>query len=316
MKGEKALAYFAFALVCFLWGTTYLAIRVAIETLPTFLFAGVRFTVAGALLLGICALRGERIPTKLSDWWNQTIVGLLMVGVGNVAVVFAEHSVPSGFAALLVATSPFWMAIIEYFRGNGADLTTRKKIGMLIGFSGVLILVSPSLHGTGFNAAFLIGVIVIQLGSIAWNIGTVRSKYHTIDAKPLVGAAMQMLTGGVVVAIIGLFAGELPHFYFTTRTLIAFLYLMIFGSIVAYGAYVYAVAKLPTSTTSLYAYVNPAVAVVLGYLILSEPLGWRAVLAMLVIFAGVALVQTAPKRLRVVPRVEESVGEPLRVARR
>lgn len=296
MQSDKALAYTAFALVCTVWGTTYLAIAVAIETLPTFLFAGVRFTLAGLILLALCAMRGQRIPRARSEWINAGIVGLLMVGVGNIAVVFAEHHVPSGFAALLVATSPFWMAILEYFRRNHEALTVRKKVGMIIGFSGVALLVSPALRTPGgIHLWFLLGVLAIQLGSIAWNIGSVRSKYHPVDAPPLVAAAMQMLTGGVVVGLIGVFRGEIPDFYFTPRTLAAFLYLMVFGSIVAYGAYVYALAKLPTSTVSLYAYVNPAVAVVLGWLVLDEPLGWNEAIAMFVILSGVALVQTAPR---------------------
>lgn len=307
MKHEKALAYIAFAVVCVVWGTTYLGIRVAIETLPTFLFAGVRFAAAGAILLAICALRGQAIPRNRRDWSRAGFVGLMTVGIGNIAVVWAERYVPSGFAALLVATSPFWMALMEYARKNQEDLTTRKKIGMLIGFTGVGILVSPALRGGTFSGYFLLGVLVLQLGSIAWNVGSVRSKYYPVKAPPLVAAAMQMLTGGLVVLVIGLVRGEASHFYFTTRTLIAFLYLMIFGSILAYGAYVYALAKLPTSTVSLYAYVNPAVAVFLGWLILDEPMGWNALVAMIVIFAGVALVQTAPRRVLAVPADNEPV---------
>jgi drug/metabolite transporter (DMT)-like permease len=214
MKHEKALAYLAFAIVCIVWGTTYLGIRIVIETLPTFLFAGVRFTAAGLILLAICALRGEKIPRRLSDWGNVAIVGILLVGVGNVAVVWAERYVPSGFAALLVATSPFWMAILEYMRKNRDELTLRKKIGMLIGFSGVGILVSPALFGSRaeFGLYFLLGVLVLQIGSIAWNIGSVRSKYYAIDAPPLVSAAMQMITGGTVVLLIGLVYGDVSRF--------------------------------------------------------------------------------------------------------
>lgn len=296
MRSDKLLAYIAFGLVCFLWGTTYLAIAVAIETLPTFLFAGVRFTAAGAILLALCAWRGQKIPRELSQWVNAGIVGLLMVGLGNIAVIFAEHHVPSGFAALLVATSPFWMAILEYFRRNQAVMTTRRKIGMLIGFSGVVLLVSPALRTPAdINFWFILGVLAIQVGSIAWNIGSIRSKYNPVDAPPLVAAAMQMLTGGAIVAIIGVLHGEIPQFSFTARTLTAFLYLMVFGSIVAYGAYVYALAHLPTSTVSLYAYVNPAVAVVLGWLILDERLGPIELIAMAIILGGVALVQSGPK---------------------
>lgn len=295
MKHERALAYVAFAIVCLVWGTTYLAIAVGIETLPTFLFSGSRFTAAGAILLLICAIRGEKIPREVAHWQNAAIVGLMLVGIGNIAVVWAEHHVSSGFAALLVAIAPFWMALMERLRGTTERLTTRKKIGMLIGFVGVTILVAPALDPRGMNVKFLAGVVALQIGSICWNYGSIRSKYNPVPASPLVTAAMQMVTGGVVVLAIGFAIGEAPAFYFTTRTLIAYLYLLVFGSIIAYGAYVYALSKLPTSTVSLYAYVNPAVAVLLGWVVLDEPLGWNSLIAMLVIFAGVALVQTTPR---------------------
>jgi drug/metabolite transporter (DMT)-like permease len=309
MKHERALAYAAFAVVCLVWGTTYLAIRVAIETLPTFLFSGARFTAAGVILLLICALRRDKIPTRLGDWMNAGFVGLMLVGVGNIAVVWAEHYVSSGFAALLVATAPFWMAIMERLRGTTDRLTPRKKLGMLIGFLGVAILVLPALDPRGINFMFLAGAGVLQLGSICWNYGSLRSKYHPIPASPLVSAGMQMLVGGLVVLMIGFARGEAASFHFTPRTLTAFLYLLVFGSVIAYGAYVYALAKLPTSTVSLYAYVNPAVAVFLGWLILGEPLGWSSLVAMIVIFAGVAMVQTQPrtKSAVVVPITEEPV---------
>jgi drug/metabolite transporter (DMT)-like permease len=319
VKHPRALAYLAFAIVSFVWGTTYLAIRVAIETLPTFLFAGLRFTGAGIVLLALCALRGEKIPRDWRFWREAAIVGFLMVGFGNIAVVWSEHYVSSGFAALLVAAAPFWMAIMERIRG-AAQLSNRKRLGMLIGFAGVVILVWPHVGGDSFNLMFILGVIAIQIGSIAWNYGSIRSKYRPIDAPPLVSAAMQMLTGGALVTAIGLFRGEAPDFYFTTRTLAAFLYLLVFGSIVAYGAYVYALAHLPTSTVSLYAYINPVVAVFLGWLILSEPLGWNALVAMVVIFSGVALVQTGAKSKAAAADatlVDESQGAtvvPLRVA--
>lgn len=315
MKHERTLAYLAFGVVCIVWGTTYLAIRVGIESLPTFLFSGTRFTAAGAILLLICALRGEKIPREIEHWKSAAIVGLLLVGVGNIAVVWAEHYVSSGFAALLVAIAPFWMALMERLRGTTDRLTTRKRIGMLIGFLGVAILLLPALDPRGINVMFLAGVVVLQIGSICWNYGSIRSKYHPIPASPLVTAAMQMLTGGVVVLLIGFALGEASSFHFTTRTLIAYLYLLVFGSIVAYGAYVYALAKLPTSTVSLYAYVNPAVAVLLGWLILNEPIGWNALVAMVVIFAGVAMVQTSPRQPRAAAVVLPMPEEPAPVVR-
>jgi drug/metabolite transporter (DMT)-like permease len=296
MKHPKGLAYLAFFTVCFVWGTTYLAIRVAIETLPVFLFPGLRFTIAGLILMAIRLAMKDPFPRTAAEWGNLALIGALMVGVGNVAVVWAEHSVTSGFAALLVATAPFWMALMESVRASGERTSPRKVAGMAIGFAGVVILVAPELSGSKFDLGFLLGVLALQAGTIAWNFGSIRSKYHAPKTSPLMSAALQMILGGAMVALIGLLAGDAAHFRFNARTLAAFLYLVVFGSIIAYGAYVYALSHLKTSTVSLYAYVNPAVAVFLGWLILDEPLGWNAIAAMAVIFAGVALVQSGRKK--------------------
>jgi drug/metabolite transporter (DMT)-like permease len=292
VKRERILAYAAFAVVCVVWGTTYLAIRIAIRTLPTLLFPGLRFGIAGLILLAITLMRGKRLPSRRADWLNLALIGFCMVGVGNVAVVWSEHYVSSGFAALLVATAPFWMAMLESLRRNGERLNIRKTAGMLIGFVGVGFLVLPELHGPEFNFHFLLGVLVLQLGSISWNFGSIRSKYHTsADVSPMISASLQMIFGGVFMSIAGLVAGESKSFHFTRETFFAFVYLTLFGSILAYGAYVYALSKLRTSTSSMYAYINPIVAVALGGIILNEPIGWNGVVGMLVIFSGVALVQ-------------------------
>lgn len=296
MKHEKALAWLAFAAVSIIWGTTYLAIRVAVETLPNMLFVAARFILGGGLLLLICLFRGERLPRRLSDYGNLAFIGVCTIGVGNVAVVWAERHVSSGFAALLVATAPFWMAALEALRPHGERLTPRTALGMILGFLGVGILVAPELHLSDFNTMFFLGVIVLQIGSIVWNIGSIRSKYHPIDAKPLMSAALQMVLGAIIVGIIGFSSGEASQFSFNRNTLLAFIYLTIFGSFIAYTAYIYALSKLKTSTVSLYSYINPAFAVVLGWAILDEPLGWDALLATIVIFAGVAVVQTNGKR--------------------
>jgi drug/metabolite transporter (DMT)-like permease len=312
MKRDMVLAYIAFGIVCFVWGTTYLGIAVAIETLPTFLFAGSRFTAGGIILLLLALWRGHKLPSRRSDWVNLAIIGALMVGIGNVAVVWAEHHMSSGFAALLVATSPLWMATLESFRTTGERINLRKALGMLIGFAGVGVLVAPELEIGELNTGLVLGVILLQLGSIAWNIGSIRSKYHlSRELSPIISAALQMLFGGIMVGVIGFALGEAPAFHFSTRSLVAYLYLLIFGSVIAYGAYVYALSKLKTSTTSLYAYINPLVAVFLGWLVLSEPLGWNSLVAMIVIFSGVALVQTGQKKRVPAPQVATAVMKPV-----
>lgn len=292
MKRENAWAYAAFAIVCVVWGTTYLAIAIALESLPPLLLTGSRFVVAGLIMLGIAKLCGERIPFDRRTLLNLALIGFLMVGVGNLAVVWAEQYVPSGIAALLVATAPFWMAIIELFRRSGERVSLQAGIGMAIGFIGVALLVTPGVSGK-WSVGFLLGALAIQVGGLCWQLGSAHGKYNLKHVPLMASSALQMLFGGVIVTIAGLAIGEGPRFLFTARSFWALIYLTIFGSLIAYSAYVYALAHLRTTVTSLYAYVNPVVAVFLGWLVLSEPLTTLSVVAMVVILLGVALVQTA-----------------------
>jgi drug/metabolite transporter (DMT)-like permease len=294
VKHEKAVAYGAFAIVCVVWGTTYLFIRIALETIPPLLLTGSRFTAAGLIMLLIAKLRGEALPRDFRTLANLAFVGFLLVAVGNLAVVWAEQWVPSGLAALLVATAPFWMAIIEGLRANGERFDLRGGIGMLIGFLGVAMLVTPGGGMSGkWSTAFLLGALAIQIGGACWQYGSAHAKYKLKHVPLLSSAALQMLFGGLIVTVAGFAAGEASRFVLTPRTFGALAYLTIFGSIVAYSAYVFALAHMRTTHTSLYAYVNPVVAVFLGWLILNEPLTWVSVVAMVIILVGVALVQTA-----------------------
>lgn len=289
-------ALFAFAIVCLVWGTTYLAIRIGVETIPPLAMTAMRFVVAGLVMFAIARARGERIPTAGKTLGNLVVVGFLMVGVGNLAVVWAEQWVPSGFAAVLVATAPFWMALIELFRTNGERVSMRGAIGMFIGFAGVAMLVTPKGAGGAFDAHFVIGALAMQLGSLGWQLGSAQSKYTLKHVPLLASASLQMLFGGVIVGIISIAIGEPARLHFTTRTFAALAYLTIFGSIIAYSAYVYALAHMRTSQSSLYAYVNPVIAVIVGWLILHEQLTWLSIVAMCVILIGVALVQTAARK--------------------
>ncbi len=296
MKHEKALAYLAFATICIVWGTTYLFIRIALETIPPLLLTATRFVIAGLIMMLVARLRGEALPRDLRTLANLALVGFLMVGVGNLAVVWAEQWVPSGLAALLVATAPFWMAIIEGFRSHGERLDPRGITGMLIGFAGVAMLVTPSGSGGAWSVQFLIGALAIQIGGMCWQLGSAHGKYNLPHVPLLASSALQMLFGGVIVGIVGLAIGETSRFTLNPRTFGALAYLTIVGSLIAYSAYVYALSHMRTTHTSLYAYVNPVVAVFLGWLILSEPLTWLSIVAMIVILAGVALVQTSGKK--------------------
>jgi drug/metabolite transporter (DMT)-like permease len=292
MKSDRALAYAAFATVCFVWGTTYLAIRVAIETIPPLLLTGIRFTVAGLFLWAIAAMRGERLPRQPRLYLHAVIVGVLLICIGNFAVVWAEQWVPSGMAALLVATAPFWAALIEFVRGH-EKVGLQRGAGMLLGFMGVALLVTPRGAGGSFDVHFLIGALAIQVGCLAWQYGSIHGKHELKSLSPLMSSTLQMLSAGIILDVAGVAAGELPRFLVNGRTLFALIYLTIFGSIIAYSAYVYALSKLRATNVALYAYVNPVVAVILGWMILNEQLTATSIIAMCVILGGVALVQTA-----------------------
>ena len=297
MKHQRQLAYVAFAAVCIIWGTTYLAIRIALETLPPLLLTGSRFVTSGLIMLAISRFRGDRIPTDARTLGNLALIGFLMVGVGNLAVVWAEQWVPSGLAALLVATAPFWMAIIEAFRSGGERVDLRSGIGMLVGFGGVALLVTPGGSGAAWSVPFVIAALAVQVGSFCWQLGAMRGKYHVKRVPLIASAGLQMLFGGVIVTIVGLGIGEGPRFAFNPRTFAALAYLTLVGGVIAYSAYVFVLANMRTTHSTLYAYVNPVVAVFLGWLILDEPLTALSIVAMIVILGGVALVQSSGWRM-------------------
>jgi drug/metabolite transporter (DMT)-like permease len=292
MKRDRALAYAAFAVVCIVWGTTYLAIRIAVTTMTPFLLTGARYLFGGIVLFIVAKLHGDVIPRSRRVLRDIVFCGVLMVAIGNLSVVWAEQWVPSGFAALFVGTAPFWVTLIELMRRSGERLELRRGIGMLIGFGGVAMLVTPRGAGSAFDVRFVIGALAIQLGCIAWQYGTVRVKYTLGSVPPLMSSALQMLAGGIVVTLAGVGLGELPHFHSTPRTFAALAYLSLFGSVLAYSSYVYAARHLRTTNMSLYAYVNPIVAVILGWLVLHEQLTWVSITAMVVILGGVAIVQS------------------------
>jgi drug/metabolite transporter (DMT)-like permease len=294
---ERFGAYGAWAAVCFFWGTTYLAIRVGLETLQPTLFAGLRFIVAGGLLFFVMSRqRNARLPVG-REWFDLGVVGLMLLGVGNGAVVWAEQWVPSGMAALLVATSPFWAAALARFEGNAERVGLRGLLGMAVGFGGLAMLVGPQLFGAELNGKYLLGVIIIQVGCFFWQAGSLYAKRRPTGVSPLMASSVQMLWAGLILTLLGTILGEWGGMRFGARSGGALLYLIVFGSIVAYSAYMYAIQKLPLPLVSTYSYVNPIVALVLGWLVLSEPLGRREGGAALVILLGVALVKTSPKEI-------------------
>jgi drug/metabolite transporter (DMT)-like permease len=294
---EKFGAYGAWAAVCFFWGTTYLGIRVGLEDFQPMLFAGLRFLIAGGLLFFVMSRqRNARLPIG-REWVDLGVVGMALLGVGNGAVVWAEQWVPSGMAALLVATSPFWAAALERMQKGGERVGLRGLMGMAVGFGGLALLLGPQLFGVELNGKYLAGVIVIQVGCFFWQAGSVYAKRRPTGVAPMMSSAVQMLWAGIILTLVGTLAGEWGAMRFGARSVGALMYLVVFGSIIAYSAYMYAIQKLPISLVSTYSYVNPLVALLLGWFVLNEHLGWREGLSATVILLGVALVKTSPKEL-------------------
>ena len=214
-------AYLAWLAVCLIWGTTYLAIRIALESIPPALIGGIRYTIAGGILSAVLYLRGERLPPP-SYWGGLTLVGAMMIAVGNGGVIWAEQWVPSGFAALLVAASPFWMAGIEALLPGGERLTVRVIGGLLIGFSGIVLLVWPDLTvGGAQGRQFALGVIALQIACLGWSLGSSYSRRHGREENALGAAALQMVFGGTIMLVAATILGEWRHLTFTARTLAA-----------------------------------------------------------------------------------------------
>lgn len=284
------MAYAAWAVVCVLWGTTYLGIRIALETIPPALLGGLRYTAAGAIMMAIQRLRGGRVPWRHST--TLAVAGVLTIAVGNGLVIWAEQWVPSGIAAVMVATVPFWMAACEAVLPDGEAIAPTIVIGLVLGFTGIVLLVWPDLASGHVGASgFLGGVLALQVACIGWAAGSALARRNAKAEDPLTTAALQMLFGGVAMLAIGTWTGEWAHLAWTPRTIAAELYLTVFGSIVGYSAYSYALRHLPSALVSLYAYANPVFAVVLGALILGEPLGARVAIAALLVLCGSAVVQ-------------------------
>jgi drug/metabolite transporter (DMT)-like permease len=276
-------------IVCLVWGTTYLAIRIGLETLPPFIMSGYRWLAAGALLVGLLKAGGAVLPPRTS-WPSLAVVGFLLIGVGNGAVVWAEQIIPSGLAAVLVAASPFWIVAVEQLRKDGETLTLRRTIGLVVGFFGIVVLVWPDLSLSS-GRGFVFGVIATQIACFGWAVGTSYSRRRRRDENVLAAAAVEMVFAGAALIGAGLLLGEPAAPSFNPRTATAFVYLLLAGSIGAFTAYNYALKHLPVSTVSLYSYVNPIIAVVLGTIVLDEPFSSRIVVAAAFVLAGMGMVR-------------------------
>jgi drug/metabolite transporter (DMT)-like permease len=284
------LAYLAFVSVCLIWGTTYLGITVALETVPVLLVAGLRWMAAGVILSGLMLATGRGLPGPRL-WGPLALLGFLMNIVGNGFVVYAQQYVASGLTAVLIATTPFWSAIVERLIPGGERFSKRSLLGLAIGFSGIVVLVWPEMTvGGAGGRSFVIGVISIQLACLGWVIGTSYAKRHELGDNPFRSTALQMVFSGIMLLLAATANGDWAHLTFTPRTFAAMAYLAIAGSLIAYSAYIYAIQHLPLQLVSLYAYINPMIAVALGTLLLDEPLSARVIVAAALVFAGTWIV--------------------------
>jgi drug/metabolite transporter (DMT)-like permease len=288
---ERRLAYFAWIAVCIIWGTTYLGIRITLETMPPALMSSMRWLVASSILIVYLRAKGEPLPPS-SRWGGIALMGFLLLFIGNGGVAFAELWVPSGLAAVLVATAPFWMAGVEALTGSGEPLHGHTLLGLLIGFSGIVVLVWPELSmKTSDSRYFIIGVVLLQIASFGWSLGSAYSRRFSRNDHVLGTTALQMFAGGVLLGLLGLGRGELAHIAFNPRTSMALLYLATVGAIGGFVAYTYALRHLPVSFVSLYAYINPIIAVALGVMLLGEPFNLRIAAAAALVLIGVAVVK-------------------------
>lgn len=281
----------AFAAIYLIWGSTYLGIRYAIETIPPLLMMGMRHLTAGTLLYAWARWRGAPAP-RLREWIYPAIIGSLLFLGGHGSLAWAEQRVPSGIAALLVATLPMWIAMLARMWGTERRLTRASLAGLVLGFIGVLVLFGPDAlrHNGELN---LIGAAAVLFGTFIWAAGTIFMRNVKMPDSPLLSSSMQMLAGGASLILTATLVGETRHFHFAAISAVSWLalgYLIVFGSIIAFTAYTWLHMVASPSRVATYAYVNPVVAVLLGWALASEPTGIFTWIAMVVILAGVALV--------------------------
>jgi drug/metabolite transporter (DMT)-like permease len=286
-------AWLALAIVYVVWGSTYLGIELAVRTMPPFLMASMRFLIAGPLLYVWATRRGDRSDRPTArHWLSAFLIAAPMLAIGNAAVGWAEQTIDTGTASLIIASVPLWMALLDRVF-YAQRLARTMVIGLIVGFGGVGLLAAPGGSGAGDSRA-----ILLVFSSLAWALGSLYSRQAPQPQRPLVAAAMQMTAGGLILAVVSAVSGEASGFHVSQVSLESWLglaYLVVAGSLTAYTAYMWLLREVPTSLVGTYAYVNPVVAVMLGTVVLGEPLTWRMLVGGGVILASVALIVSAPK---------------------
>jgi drug/metabolite transporter (DMT)-like permease len=300
--------------VYIVWGSTYLAIRFAVETMPPFLMAGVRFLVAGSVLYAFRRLHGDPPPVRL-EWRSAAIVGFFLLVGGNGSVVWAEQRVPSGIAALLVGSAPLWMVLLDSLRAGGRRPGGWAILGVVLGFAGIAILVGPAQLIGIEGSVDLLGAGALTLAAFSWAVGSLYNRSAQLPASPLLGTGMEMLMGGLGLTLLGTLTGEwgrLDIAAIAPRSWWGLVYLIVFGSWVGFAAYTWLLRVAPTTLVSTYAYVNPLVAILVGNWLAAEPITLRVLVAAAIIVGSVAVItltQPATSRKKAVEEPALSCGD-------
>jgi drug/metabolite transporter (DMT)-like permease len=308
---RKGTLIAAFVAIYLIWGSTYLGIRFAIETIPPFLLSATRFGLAGLIMLVAAKVRREPGVTA-PQVRTAAIVGALLM-FANSLVGVAEKRIPSGVAALLVAMTPLFMVLLEWMRPGGRRPTVLVAVGLLVGLVGVGALVGPASFGGG-SRIDLIGAATVVLGAFAWSAGSIYSRHAPKPSSALMMTAIQMLVGGLFVGLVAIARGEVAAFHLaavSARSFGAWVYLLVFGSLIGFTAFVYLLRVSTPARVATYAYVNPVVAVILGWLLAGEAVSFRMLIAAAIIIAGVALITVAEGRVSTAAQANRRPPDPI-----
>src|SRR5437016_4128344 len=298
----------AFTLLSVLWGGTYLAMRIGVEHMAPYALASIRYMIAGPIMLAACALAGQKIRLNRQDALRLLAIGSLLLSVGNIGVIWAEEYLPSGLTALLVAVLPIWMAIIEAWIFRSNRIPPLGVAGLALGIAGIFVLLWPKLSSsTRFGHSELIGVAILLIGSLGWAYGSVLSSRWNLNVGVFAAIAWQMTLGGLVDSAVALATGGFHHIDWTWHVGLAIGFLIVCGSWIGFTCYIWLLEHVPAPKVGTYAYVNPIVAVVLGWLFLDEKIDAFMLAGTAIILAAVTMVNVSKLRMMKLPRTETEI---------